>query len=415
MIFTDSEVYFDCWEMECRESVNTLPKLATPQSELLSEMSAKPKSEGYPSHSIGVEVKDRADGTEEDHRRPFTYQYDLESLSINDSEQHLHSGEITRRQINNNMPALLSAPSELRSVMSVKPKSKGLFPHGAGAGIEDLVDRIKEYRRRQFSHESDILKGFSGALRSFHAQFGIDHCMGVPIVPGCTDQSWSNSRGFVAGMLATTSIHSRRRSGFPSWSWTGWHADDVKSAWPNLASWKYSQDYYAPDLEVQVVFKDGSIIPLDKFVRWDYDLKHGFESNYIKLKASLFPVQIEPYISGDTKYWKLEFEYQNEFFGIPFSDRKYEDEHILLKQEDCLKDLSICSTIAQRRTVCVYPFDLDPNYVQSSPPHPQLWVCIEGAGGWYELFGAENDTSDRLLLSYLLRMRHFPKSWIVLG
>jgi hypothetical protein len=73
---------------------------------------------------------------------------------------------------------------------------------------------VKVYSRRQLSFEMDVLRAFSGVLKSVEADFG-PSVWGVP------------SHEFTRGMTwAHTEHHlSLRRDGFPSWSWVGWRGN----------------------------------------------------------------------------------------------------------------------------------------------------------------------------------------------
>lgn len=94
-------------------------------------------------------------------------------------------------------------------------------------------DRL-EYSRRNLTCEADALNAFRGVLRrsSFVTLWG------VPIIPATSDID--PNVGFALGLLwikrstwdsksrhvqSRKRHHSRRRSGFPTWSWTSLHAD----------------------------------------------------------------------------------------------------------------------------------------------------------------------------------------------
>lgn len=93
----------------------------------------------------------------------------------------------------------------------------GAFPiEGVGSSAPEIWQRIAEYSARKLSYESDILNGIHGVFHTFELRYpGFSHLWGIPVWDG-------ESRLFVNGLLWAATIPSKRRTGFPSWSWTGW-------------------------------------------------------------------------------------------------------------------------------------------------------------------------------------------------
>lgn len=73
---------------------------------------------------------------------------------------------------------------------------------------------VKAYSKRQLSFESDVIRAFTGILKSIEPDFGYS----VWAIP---------SKEFVRGLTWAHSLHKMdlRRPGFPSWSWTGWRSN----------------------------------------------------------------------------------------------------------------------------------------------------------------------------------------------
>ncbi|KAL5406138.1 hypothetical protein PMIN06_011729 [Paraphaeosphaeria minitans] len=115
----------------------------------------------------------------------------------------------------------------------------GLFPlNGCGVDPWDIYNRIGEYSERSLSHESDILNGLLGIFRAFERmQNTVWHVHGVPFAkatgsPNGTSMMTNSKRAlpnFAESLRWDLEAPSKRRRGFPSWSWTGWHG---KIAWP---------------------------------------------------------------------------------------------------------------------------------------------------------------------------------------
>ena len=90
---------------------------------------------------------------------------------------------------------------------------------------------IGNYSRRSLTYDEDALSGILGILKRFEeARVPIYHFWGIPIIP---PHHWGRSPrflktkgniecGFANALLWHHQNPSRRRPGFPSWSWIGW-------------------------------------------------------------------------------------------------------------------------------------------------------------------------------------------------
>lgn len=154
----------------------------------------------------------------------------------------------------------------------------GIFPKRLGVHAWDLMSGIREYASRSLSHPSDILNGFLGCLRAFEVgPSRIRNCHGVPILPfpcGISKGAfkWSAHEGFFAGLCWVPHSASRRRSGFPSWSWTGWYDRPgwayIEEFWrdaPNDYNRKYLGAIHGEDMRVRVQSRDRGTMDFDAF------------------------------------------------------------------------------------------------------------------------------------------------------
>lgn len=115
----------------------------------------------------------------------------------------------------------------------------GLFPlNGCGIDPWDIYSRIGEYSERSLSHESDILNGILGIFRAFERMSNsMWHVYGVPFAKGTDAPNGSGTRinskralpNFAESLRWDLEAPSKRRRGFPSWSWTGWYG---RITWP---------------------------------------------------------------------------------------------------------------------------------------------------------------------------------------
>ncbi|KAF2846794.1 HET-domain-containing protein [Plenodomus tracheiphilus IPT5] len=118
----------------------------------------------------------------------------------------------------------------------------GIFPlDRCGVDPWDIFNRITEYSQRSLTFEADVLKGMLGIFRAFEREKSpIRHLYGVPFPqmaltsPNSTTAEGNAKRRlptFSESLRWTLSAPSKRRDGFPSWSWTGWFG---KVLWPDV-------------------------------------------------------------------------------------------------------------------------------------------------------------------------------------
>lgn len=118
-----------------------------------------------------------------------------------------------------------------KSIFSSKDRV-GIFPKGVGTKLMDIFRRIEEYSHRSLTDPSDILNGMLGIFHAFQrSRLRIQHCAGIPLLPSLPESAaveliggWTREISFLMGLAFHLAPRSERRHGFPSWSWTGWHA-----------------------------------------------------------------------------------------------------------------------------------------------------------------------------------------------
>jgi hypothetical protein len=96
--------------------------------------------------------------------------------------------------------------------------------------LDEIFEQIAQYTKGSLSYPEDILNGMMGILAAFEYTYkSFLHYEGVPIVPDVTATKRGSTRHstrveqFATGLCWKLDDPSPRRSGFPSWSWTGWH------------------------------------------------------------------------------------------------------------------------------------------------------------------------------------------------
>lgn len=150
----------------------------------------------------------------------------------------------------------------------------GAFPRGSGSTNLEIVRRIEEYTKRTLTDTNDILNGMLGIFNAFErSDMEIKHHMGIPILPPMTRapyrgdiskqvQGWTPAMGFFVGLCWDLEKLADRRSGFPSWSWTGWKSTvswgiGSLSHWPAIA--------VDPNVKLSIECIDGQTLSWEDF------------------------------------------------------------------------------------------------------------------------------------------------------
>jgi len=112
-------------------------------------------------------------------------------------------------------------PDELESDMSLQDFREGRLTYN---GI------LYMYNQRVMTYQGDALKAMSGVIRRLAEQMRCEWLEGLPTAE------------FDRAMVFTSAAPLRRRSGFPSYSWTGWIGAKLfqpphKLDWPGRCTW----------------------------------------------------------------------------------------------------------------------------------------------------------------------------------
>lgn len=102
------------------------------------------------------------------------------------------------------------------------------IPGRRGFHVDDLLDQVIEYSKRELSYSSDSLNAFLGVLK-YYTQNSAKLTYPVLCLPwglivqkkACEDTD-NNVCGVYLLWSHEKSILTTRRPGFPSWAWTGW-------------------------------------------------------------------------------------------------------------------------------------------------------------------------------------------------
>lgn len=215
--------------------------------------------------------------------RGWTYQEGLLSrrrIFFSETEMSVECGNLVAREAICIPPRVESLMSDLKSRLMMTSwiyGESGIISSNADG--TDLFGRLAEYTKRKLSYQSDALNAMLGILQVYatHRPNPIYHVCGVPIITyysenelgrlsASSDDRTDDARvalvGFVSGLCWTLRAPSVRRSGFPSWSWTGW--DGVVTS-ENGYRYRVSFDE-GFDVELSVVKEDGtSLMSWEKY------------------------------------------------------------------------------------------------------------------------------------------------------
>jgi hypothetical protein len=147
-------------------------------------------------------------------------------------------------------------------------------PSGVGRMPWDIVDRIVEYTERSLSFESDIINGILGIFRVFgDMEYAIKHYWGVLILTPIADPNGLGiesqrplTEGFIMGLCSFTHQLSERRTGFPSWSWTGW-LGKAKNKNTDPACYTHSAARTSAKVKISVELSNKQVMPCETLLQ----------------------------------------------------------------------------------------------------------------------------------------------------
>lgn len=144
---------------------------------------------------------------------------------------------------------------------------------------EYFIERVREYMKRELTHDTDAFDAFAGVLNylenTFATEFLLGNIWGLPIwgfgsrwsgSGGATSKhtllrslSWSLPRPFVTKLAGKKSDVATRRQGIPSWTWCGWksHSSTRQIEWRDI--WSRGNEVPA-QTEIAVRYDEGCSI-----------------------------------------------------------------------------------------------------------------------------------------------------------
>jgi len=128
-----------------------------------------------------------------------------------------------------------------------------------------IYQLIGMYSALQLTYPEDILDAFTGVFRQFNElDSSFKHHWGVPIMASnpvsmkifLLGLEWEQIDRYFTERL-------ERRTGFPSWSWTGWHTRLMYFGWPEL----YRTYNLVPGTDLAIELNDKARLPWSDFLK----------------------------------------------------------------------------------------------------------------------------------------------------
>ena len=125
---------------------------------------------------------------------------------------------------------------------------------------------VEHYLQRRFTYENDVEFGLLGIMRKLEVDQGIFHLRGLPLKVGLRSTSatpFTALDSLCHGLLYALPWETRRRAGFPRWSWVGWIFVERRgvSAMLNPVAFGVRSFQVSVSLELQ----DGSMLSWSQF------------------------------------------------------------------------------------------------------------------------------------------------------
>lgn len=143
---------------------------------------------------------------------------------------------------------------------------------------EYFVQRVREYMKRELTHDTDAFNAFAGVLnylKWYSGEFLLGDILGLPIWN--TTSRWSadgDSRDALLRSLAWNLIIpyrprrvmslrdvAERRNGLPSWTWCGWKIVPSSRQIEWSEGWRSQDNETSAQTEIRFEFEDGDVIP----------------------------------------------------------------------------------------------------------------------------------------------------------
>lgn len=210
------------------------------------------------------------------------------------------------------------------------------FPHmNDDLSVNNMVQCIAQYSHRKLTFESDKLNAFLGVLEHFSKMpKPLYHLQGVPLLTSQKVSERSNAlTALINGLSWGTRLPTKRREGFPSWSWTGWHFTAIYSPDINTGTAAMDQEksltgsYQSRHFYVWAQKLDGTVIPFPNEVS-EFAAFHAAYSfrltPYLHIEAWTVDLRIEdsgvPWGHRGNKPAILRDNDQHEPYFVPFEE-----------------------------------------------------------------------------------------------
>jgi ankyrin repeat protein len=198
-----------------------------------------------------------------------------------------------------------------------KPRLQGtswLFPREGAVSLQEdggrLFQRLAEYTPRQLTRQSDILNAMLGIFQ-FYASLRdpVHHLCGIPIMtqrPHHEEVDRTNLGGFCSGLCWRLLHRTKRRHGFPSWSWTGWRGIVVPDGLVHYCEGSHISSLGVA-MDISIVEPDKGPLAWMEYAKLSTDEKQSRFLQFHLLQINAFVVQVRlREFHGKSDYWRAQ-------------------------------------------------------------------------------------------------------------
>ena len=233
--------------------------------------------------------------------RAWVYQeaiFSRRRLIFTDEQVYFDCDSMSCRESIDTNPELLQSKRRAHNFItqSVFPVLNQSFTdsYNASARTRDHIrSHIQNYSGRQLTYDSDILNGMLGIFRAYESALTdveFKQYWGLPLLP---HEKWNHpiypkwTTRLILGFKLSLERPSRRRLGFPSWSWTGWRGK---------ITFDHHHDFLSPDplVVVWVECREGEKMwhePFEDFMPRQASLK--FVTPFLRVNAMTLRLRFE--------------------------------------------------------------------------------------------------------------------------
>lgn len=127
--------------------------------------------------------------------------------------------------------------------------------------VYGLSKLVREYNKREFTYQGDVLRAFRGIVYALSSSFPGGFVSGLPAGFFTNASLWKSD----VGLSRRKPVVAQEQTSVPSWSWAGWRGPLDYLAWVPASRWFKRPDLFKGNPTAQFLFAD--VIPTSE---WSY-------------------------------------------------------------------------------------------------------------------------------------------------